>query len=316
MKTSVCITTFNEEKNIGKLLDSLLRQSLKPAEIIIVDNLSSDKTVQIIRHYQKKDSRIKLWIQPSSRSAGRNYAIEIAKNNIIALTDAGCIADKNWLKNLVAPLNHREVEMVAGFYKMAGETFFQKAAAVFLGVIPDKFDFKFLPSARSMAFKKDVWERLGGFPERLTNTAEDTMFNYLALQNRVKIARVKKAFVEWGMPKTLYDFSHKIFNYAKGDAQSKIWFYSDKSITSHNIKIILIFLRYLIGVVLIVLSQKFYWLSPIILILIFFYILWAFKKVYLVTKSFFSGLWGIMLQFTSDLYAASGFIKGTINNHE
>jgi len=43
MQITVCITTFNEEKSIAKLLDSLLDQTLKPTDIIIVDGGSTDK---------------------------------------------------------------------------------------------------------------------------------------------------------------------------------------------------------------------------------------------------------------------------------
>ena len=49
MKVSVCITVFNEEGSIGELLDSLLKQTKKPGEIVIVDGGSKDKTVDVIR---------------------------------------------------------------------------------------------------------------------------------------------------------------------------------------------------------------------------------------------------------------------------
>ena len=89
MNISICITTFNEEGSIGPLLDSLLAQTKKAEEIVIVDGGSTDKTVEIIRHYQKKDRRIKLLTEKCSRAKGRNIGIEIAKNEIIAITDAG-----------------------------------------------------------------------------------------------------------------------------------------------------------------------------------------------------------------------------------
>src|SRR3972149_7809621 len=134
MKASVCITVFNEEGTIGPLLESLLVQSKKPDEVVIVDGGSRDKTVDIIRHFEKKDRRIKVLVQKCSRAQGRNIGVEIAKNDIIAVTDAGCIAQKDWLKKITEPLVNSEIDMVAGFYKMTGETPFQKAVSVFLGV--------------------------------------------------------------------------------------------------------------------------------------------------------------------------------------
>ena len=118
MNISICIIILNEEGTIAPLLDSLLNQSKKAKEIVIVDGGSTDKTVGIIRHYQKKYGGIKLLVEKSTRAKGRNLGVEIAKGDIIATTDAGCIADKNWLRNLTAPFATGRVDVSAGFYHM------------------------------------------------------------------------------------------------------------------------------------------------------------------------------------------------------
>ena len=80
MKVSVCVTTKNErEETIKKLFDALNNQTLKPNEIIIIDAKDYDNC---------------------SRSIGRNIAIKKAKNEIIALTDVGCLPKKDWLEKL------------------------------------------------------------------------------------------------------------------------------------------------------------------------------------------------------------------------
>src|SRR4030042_1932286 len=164
MNISVCITTFNEESSIERLLDSLLNQTIKPDEIIIVDGGSKDKTCQIIKHYQKKDKRIKLLIEPGSIAHGRNISIEIAKGDIIT-------------------------------------------------------------SARSVAFKKQVWSEIGGFDEKLDRAGEDTKFFYEVVKRGVKIVRVKEARVEWEEIGNLSFKSSlkKLYYYAKGDAQQGLW---------------------------------------------------------------------------------------------
>lgn len=206
MNISICITVLNEEGTIGPLLDSLINQSKKPSEIVIVDGGLKDKTVEITRHYQQKDGRIKLLVEKCSRAKGRNLGVEIAKGDVIAMTDAGCIADKNWLKNLTAPFATSRVDVSAGFYKMMGDSAFQKAESVYLGVRPSGFNYNFLPSTRSIAFTKKIWEEVGGFPEDLEGAAEDTVFNYKLIKAKAKFSRVKDAIVEWGMPANLKDF--------------------------------------------------------------------------------------------------------------
>ena len=110
MKVSICITVLNEEKSIRVLIESILKQSKKPDEVVIVDGGSTDKTVKIIRHLQKKDRRIKLLEEKCSRSEGRNLAVELAKNDAIIMTDAGCIAKKHWLKRLAESFKNEEID--------------------------------------------------------------------------------------------------------------------------------------------------------------------------------------------------------------
>ena len=178
MKVSVCITVFNEEKSISKLLSSLLGQSRIPDEIVIVDGGSSDKTVDIIRHWQKRNNKIRFLVERCNRPKGRNLAVELAKNEIIAITDGDCIPDKNWLRGITSPFIHKEVDMVAGFYKMIANTPKEKALSYFLAVTPRRYNESFLPSTRSIAFRKSLWVKVGGFPEEKDNSAEDTNFNY------------------------------------------------------------------------------------------------------------------------------------------
>lgn len=315
MNISICITTLNEESSIGKLLDSLLVQTKKADEIIIVDGGSTDKTLEIIRHYQKKVSYIKLLKEKCTRARGRNLGVEIARNEIIAITDAGCVAHLNWLDEITRPfkIGHppgdlaatlREssgVDIAAGFYRMVGEAPFQKAAAVFLGTTPDKFDNSFLPSTRSMGFRKSVWEKIGGFPEEIKNSAEDTYFNYQALKFGVKYARVKSAVVEWGMPESMAEFGRKIYDYAKWDAKTKIFIYPQKGLTSHNVKAVLVILRYLLGLILLILGISQPVLLVILVILFLLYLVHAFRK---------AGAWGIPLQIISDFAVMLGFLYG------
>ena len=310
MRVSVVITLFNEEGSVARLLDSLRSQTRKPDEIIIVDGGSEDRTVEIIRHFQKRDSKIKLLVEKCSRAKGRNIGIDIAQNEIIAITDAGWIAHKKWLERITRPFNNKEVDVVAGFYKMTGKLAFQKALSLFLGTLPSQFDVNFLPSTRSVAFKKDLWLKVGGFQERLSDTAEDTMFNYKIIQSGAKIARVKSAIVEWGMPKTLGEAFNKLFYYAKGDARSKIWWHPTKKLSSHNINMLFVYARYVTSLIVAVLALRSPLLWLALILGLFLYIYWSFRKVFIEFGDYMIGIWGVFLQFTSDIAVMAGFWTG------
>lgn len=310
MMVSVCLTVYNEEKSISALLDSLMAQSKKPAEIVIVDGGSTDETVNIIKHYQKKNKIIKLLIKKCSRAQGRNLSVEIANSSIIAITDADCIANVNWLKYLIAPFTQKEVGISAGFYLMTQDSYFQKAESVFLGVHPVDFDINFLPSTRSIAFRKSVWEEIGGFPESDNNSAEDTDFNYKAIKMGIKYARIKDATVEWGIPDSFAGFINKIYSYAKWDAKYGIWWHPTQGLSSHNIKVMLVFIRYIIGVFLFVISVINPPMFLLFLLCFLSYLLYSFFKVFLKTGSLIAGIWGLLLQIACDIAVMTGFISG------
>ena len=58
-KTSVIIPVYNGEKTLKQCLDSVLNQTYKNYEVIVVDNNSTDKTKEIIKDFQKKNEKVR-----------------------------------------------------------------------------------------------------------------------------------------------------------------------------------------------------------------------------------------------------------------
>jgi len=169
-KFSLICTLLNEEKTIGNFIDSIAKQSMLPDEVIIVDGGSKDSTLRTINNKQKQYKNklnIKVFSKKGNRSIGRNEGIIHASSEIILLTDAGCILDKNWVKEITKPFTHKKTDVVAGYYKGTANNIFQKSLIPYVLVMSDRVNKKeFLPATRSMAFKRSIWKKAGGFDEK------------------------------------------------------------------------------------------------------------------------------------------------------
>lgn len=302
MKISLIATVLNEEKSIDSFLDSVAKQALKPDEIIIVDGGSVDWTLDKLA---KRKENIRILIKEgASRSEGRNLAVEEAKNEIIAITDAGCILDKDWLAEIVKPFSDPEVDVVAGYYRGITKTAFERCVVPYALVMPDKVNPKtFLPASRSMAIKKSVFWKAGGFPVEFVYN-EDYVFAHRLKELGAKIVFCKDAIVNWIPRSDLKSFWNMIYRFALGDAQAKL----------RRLKVLGIFLRYLVFVSLILSSVLFSSLSLLFVFVLLFtlYLIWSIAKNFRYVKHYKVFFWLPILQITSDFAVMSGTIKGMI----
>lgn len=89
IKFSIIIPAYNVEKYIGECLNSILSQSYENYEVLVIDDGSSDSTVQMIKWYIEKDSRVKLLQQKNAGpSRTRNTGIECASGDYILFMDS------------------------------------------------------------------------------------------------------------------------------------------------------------------------------------------------------------------------------------
>lgn len=105
LKASIIILNYFGESIIKDTINSILNLNFpsNKLELIIVDNNSQDKSRQIIKEFEKKNSNIKsLFLNKNLGFAGgNNPGIKMAKGEYIILLNNDCIVDKNWLKELI-----------------------------------------------------------------------------------------------------------------------------------------------------------------------------------------------------------------------
>ena len=183
---SVACTVLNERDDIDSLVESLMRQTLAPAEVIIVDGGSTDGTWERLEAARTKyptlvpirDESCSLQRSPGPIARGRNVAIAAASSDIVACADAGCTYHPDWLVNLTAPIFAGDSQYSVGgsYIDSPNSTVWDIASAPFFGVKLNPDAATKSCTARSMAFRKELWRRVGGFPETVF-LGEDTVFD-------------------------------------------------------------------------------------------------------------------------------------------
>ena len=98
---SIIIPTFNRAHLIGETLDSIMAQTYENWECIIVDDGSTDDTLEVVANYIKKDGRFQYHLRPENRMAGgsaaRNYGFELSKGELINWFDSDDLMDSDKL---------------------------------------------------------------------------------------------------------------------------------------------------------------------------------------------------------------------------
>lgn len=227
---SVIATVLNEAEDIGRVVPSLLGQEPSAVEVIVVDGGSTDGTWERLVGAEQQDPRLvairdetcSLKHSDGPVSRGRNVAIAAAKSPIIACADAGCTYASDWLKNLTAPLIAGSAEYALGgsCLDASGYSVWDVASAPFFSIKLSPTEPTKSCTARSMAFTKALWERIGGFPEQVL-VGEDTLFDLRARQLTAP-AFVANAKALYRPQNTFHSASRQMARYAVSDGQARV----------------------------------------------------------------------------------------------
>lgn len=224
---SVVVTVLNEAQTIGPLLEDLLGQDQAADEVVVADGGSTDGTQDVVARYARGSERseIRFLSEPGANiSRGRNRGIAQARNELVAVTDAGVRLKPDWLRLIAGPLIDGTADVVAGFFEPDPHTLFETAlGATVLPSLDDVQAASFLPSSRSIAFRKDVWQQVAGYPEWL-DYCEDLIFDInLRSTPDVRVVFEPRAVVRFRPRPNLGAFVRQYFRYARGDGKADLW---------------------------------------------------------------------------------------------
>jgi GT2 family glycosyltransferase len=207
---SVIIPNWNGERYLPECLDSLRAQTYPRLEIIVVDNGSSDGSVALVGEVYPEVHLLELG-ENHGLAGGVNAAAENAQGDILALLNNDALAHPDWVAALVDGLSSRPgAGLVASkmllydrptVINSAGDTFGRDGIPGSRGVWEedrgqyDHEEWVFGGCGGAVAYRRDMWDVLGGFDERFFMYCEDVDLNWRAQLSGYRCLYVPEAVV-------------------------------------------------------------------------------------------------------------------------
>jgi glycosyltransferase involved in cell wall biosynthesis len=213
VKVSLIATVKDGGPAVAEFLASVRGQTRAPDEVVIVDGGSRDGTLETLR----AAADVTLIESPGANIAeGRNLAVRAATHDVIAVSDADCTLAPDWLEHLLAAVEDG-ADVAMGFYRPIYRSFLEACSAAVS--LPEEHEVnpgRFMPSSRSIAFRREVFDRAGGYPEWL-DIGEDMYLNHRLRELGVRMDFVGSAVAFWRVRPTLPSTWRQYYRYARGD---------------------------------------------------------------------------------------------------
>lgn len=196
---SILMTVYNREKYLSDAIKSIMTSSHQNWELIIVDDQSKDKSVEIAKQYECKDSRIKVYLNEENLGdyPNRNKAASYAKGKYIKYLDAD---DLIYPETIAKMVNTMEEYPEAGYGLLSTQ---QDISRPFPFLLSPELTYReyyfnskdyFNRAPLSAIIKKEVFDSVGGF-SGLQHLGDFELWHKLSLNNPVVIISHSHGFV-------------------------------------------------------------------------------------------------------------------------
>jgi glycosyltransferase involved in cell wall biosynthesis len=216
---SVIVCAKNEEENVAKYIPLLAEQNYPDFEIVLIDDASSDNTLELFEAFEKQYSNIKL-VKVENNEAfwgNKKYAltlgIKAAKKEYLLFTDADCYpTSKNWITAMSSQFTlHKTIVLGYGGYEKITNSFLNKLIRfeTLLTAVQyfswAKISHPYMGVGRNLAYKKEEFFNVNGFINHIkVRSGDDDLFiNEAAKGTNTTIAYNPESFT-YSKPKTKY----------------------------------------------------------------------------------------------------------------
>ncbi|QBZ98155.1 glycosyltransferase [Flavobacterium sangjuense] len=216
---SVIVCAKNEEENVRNLIPLLVEQNYPQFEIVLIDDASSDGTLDIFEEFEKLHSNIKL-VKVENNEAfwgNKKYAltlgIKAAKHEYLLFTDADCLpSSKDWISNMSSQFTvEKTIVLGYGAYDKIGGSFLNKiirfetlltATQYFSWA---KLGKPYMGVGRNLAYKREEFFKVRGFMDhmKIRSGDDDLFINQAAEKKNTTVCYLPDSFT-YSKPKTSF----------------------------------------------------------------------------------------------------------------
>jgi glycosyltransferase involved in cell wall biosynthesis len=213
LPVSVIIPAYNEEVSLGVLLEDLRMQERPPAEVIVVDAGSTDRTAEVARAYAPWVRVVQ--VDRAYPGQARNIGVEYARYSIVAFWDGEMRIAPQTLKHLCEPILSGKADFAQGrLYLREGSDVFWVYATILLGsFVADEKGIYSLPPVACCAMKKALYVQVGGCPPY--RASEDHVFRRAVERSGARIVEEPEAISWWSPQVTAKGLFRKTRLYAR-----------------------------------------------------------------------------------------------------
>jgi len=169
MKFSILVPAYNEEQSIASCLNSLVSVAYDDKEIIVVDDASTDRTVQAIEKFLDKGVILVRREKNGGRAAALNTGIKRAIGDVIITTDADTVVPSDWLQRFALCFERQGVVAVGGAYQACNkDKSLSYATSILDQILNVVFKKSLIPNKLSgvnSAIRRNALLHFGGFNE-------------------------------------------------------------------------------------------------------------------------------------------------------
>ncbi|MFZ1075285.1 MAG: glycosyltransferase family 2 protein [Minisyncoccia bacterium] len=222
---SLLIPCYNEEKGIEATVQSCLRQTRPFDQLVIVNDCSKDRTLEILQRYSDRITVITTPKNSGNKSSAQEYGLRFVTGDVMVTTDGDTLLDARFVEEIEKDFRDPSVTAVAGYVKSIPYNWLTLCRAFYYivgqnlhKIAQNYLNYIFVMPGAASAFKTDTFRKVCTFDH--DTITEDLDFTYKLHRHNLRIVYNQNAISYTQDPSTLHDYMYQMRRWYSGGWQN------------------------------------------------------------------------------------------------